>query len=75
MILLDVQMPKMNGYEFLRVLRTLPLLNQIPVAVTTDSNRYDEEERCLALGAVEVLTRPYNPNVVRARVANIIHLR
>ena len=75
LVLLDVQMPVMDGYEFLETVRKDPLLNSVPIIVTTGSERQDEEEICLKLGASDFVSKPYNPNVVRSRINSIIRLR
>ena len=56
LIVLDVQMPVMNGYEFLRIVKDDELLREIPVIVATASSDMEEEERCLELGATDFVT-------------------
>ena len=73
-ILLDVQMPRMNGYEFLEQYRLDPLLASVPVIVTTGSNISEDEERCLALGASDFVTKPYNPVIILRRIEAVIRL-
>ena len=75
LVLLDVQMPKMNGYEFLEQTRNDPLLASIPVIVTTGSTISEDEERCLAMGASDFITKPYNPRIILRRMEAIIRLR
>lgn len=75
LIVLDVQMPVMNGYEFLKVVRDDDLLKEIPVIVATGSNDVEEEERCLELGATDFVIKPYKRNIVLKRIGNIIRLR
>lgn len=74
-IVLDVQMPVMNGYEFLRIVKDDELLREIPVIVATASSDMEEEERCLELGATDFVTKPYKRNIVLKRISNIIRLR
>lgn len=74
LVLLDVQMPVMDGYEVLVQVKSDPKLQNIPIMVTTSSNRVDEEERCLSLGAVDFLQKPYNPRIVKHRIHNILSL-
>lgn len=74
LILLDVQMPVMDGYEFLRIQREDELLRSVPVIVTTGSTISEDEERCLTLGATDFVTKPYNPRVIVRRVEAIIRL-
>lgn len=75
LIVLDVQMPVMNGYEFLKVVKDDDLLKEIPVIVATGSNDVEEEERCLELGATDFVIKPYKRNIVLKRIGNIIRLR
>lgn len=74
-ILLDIQMPVMNGYEFLERVNSDPELRQIPVIVTTVLGSVTEEEKCLALGAADFIGKPYNAKSMLTRLGNIIHLR
>ena len=75
LVFLDVQMPRMNGYEFLERYHKDKLFTQIPVIVTTGSNTIDEEVKCLTLGASDFVTKPYNPNVILRRAESMIRLR
>lgn len=74
-ILLDIYMPIMNGYEFLEAVNNDKMLAQIPVLVTTSNDYPDEEQKCLMLGAVDFIGKPYRPELVLARVNNVIKLR
>jgi putative two-component system response regulator len=70
-ILLDLEMPVMNGFDLLTVLKSDDRYRDIPViVVTADRN---EVLRSLSLGANDFLTKPYNPEELRLRVRN--HLR
>lgn len=75
LVLLDIQMPIMNGYEVLDAVSKDKELSQIPVVVTTGNDDLEEEERCLNLKATEFIKKPYNPKVVRLRVEGLIRLR
>lgn len=75
LILLDLTMPVMDGYEFLDNLKKDPLMSAVPVIITTSNDSSEDEIRCLANGASDFVTKPYNPEVVRHRIASIIHLR
>lgn len=74
-VVLDVQMPVMNGYEFLHAVKDDDLLKEIPVIVATGSSDIEEEERCLELGATDFVIKPYKRNIVLKRISNIIRLR
>ena len=75
LILLDLMMPVMDGYEFLENLRTHPSLSGIPVIAMTQQGDESDEEKALALGAADFLTKPYKPRIIRHKIANIIKLR
>lgn len=74
-ILLDVQMPVMNGYEFMEEVSKSAVLNAIPIIVLTANEGTAVEEKCLALGASDYIKKPYNPVIVQSRIASLIRLR
>lgn len=74
LILLDVMMPGMDGYEVLRELRADPATRDIPVIFVTARDEAADEERGLALGAVDYLTKPFVPPVLLARVRTHVEL-
>ena len=75
LILLDLMMPVMDGYEFLNMIAKDERLSRIPVIVATARNSETDEIRCLESGAVDFVTKPYHPEIVKRRVDGIIHLR
>ncbi|MDM5094664.1 response regulator [Aeromonas rivipollensis] len=68
LILLDVMMPGMDGYEVLSQLRTNPDTHRIPVVLLTALADPQSEEFGLSLGAVDYITKPIKPVIVQARV-------
>ncbi len=68
LILLDVMMPGMNGYQMLQALQANALSADIPVIFLTALSSPHEEERGLSLGAVDYITKPITPAIVLARV-------
>ena len=74
-ILLDIAMPVMNGYEFLDKVQALPKFSGIPIIVTTQHEGEEIELAALTLGASDFLTKPYRPTIIRQRIANMIRLR
>lgn len=74
-ILLDIQMPVMNGFEFLEYVAQNTVFCKIPVIVTTVLDSEKDEKRCLDLGAVDFIAKPYDPTLVQLRVDNAIYLR
>lgn len=59
-ILLDAVMPVCDGFEFLTRQKSDSLLASVPVIVTTGNNSQEDELKCLGLGAVDFITKPYN---------------
>ena len=59
-VLLDLVMPKMDGYEVLKYMKKDDVLSQIPVIVATGSNEEGAEVKALTLGANDFITKPYN---------------
>jgi signal transduction histidine kinase len=75
LILLDVMMPEMDGYEVCAKLKESAVTRDIPVIFLTALNEDDDEEKGLQLGAVDYITKPFNPGLVKARVRNHLALR
>ena len=69
-ILLDVIMPDMDGYEVLAALKKTERLKMIPVIFTTGLNNADDEEKGLSLGAADYISKPFSPAIVKLRVDN-----
>ena len=68
LVLLDIMMPEMDGYEVLRRLRQRPSTAGIPVIFLTALSTIEEEQLGLDLGAVDYITKPISPPVLMARV-------
>ncbi len=75
LVLLDVMMPGMDGYEVIQRLRNHPATAGIPVIFVTAKESFEDEERGLRLGAVDYVTKPINPVVLMARVATHLELK
>jgi diguanylate cyclase (GGDEF)-like protein len=75
LILLDVMMPDMDGYEVCRRLKEDPHTSAIPVIFVTALNGGDDEERGLNLGALDYIVKPFYLPVVKARIRNHIRLK
>ena len=72
LILLDVMMPEMDGYETCRRLKTDPRLHAIPIIFVTALAESDAESSGLALGAADYITKPINVEIARQRIRNLI---
>ncbi|MBF0329176.1 MAG: diguanylate cyclase [Nitrospirae bacterium] len=75
LILLDIMMPDMDGYEVCRRLKADPESADIPVIFITAMTEEDNEAEGLNLGAVDYITKPFNPAIVRLRVKNQLELK
>ena len=75
LILLDVMMPDMDGYEVLQHLRGNPVTADLPVIFVTGMDSEEDEERGFSLGAVDYITKPIRPAIVDARVRAHIALK
>jgi putative two-component system response regulator len=75
LILLDVMMPEMDGYEVMSRLRADPETAAIPVVFLTALNSAEDEERGLMQGAMDYITKPIRPPILMARVGNQIELK
>jgi len=75
LILLDIMMPEMNGYEVCQKLKNDEILKDIPVVFITAKTEDESETYGLELGAVDYITKPFNPNIVKLRVKNQIQLK
>jgi len=69
LVLLDVMMPRCDGYQVLERLKELGRLHELPVIVISALNEIDSVVRCIQLGAVDYLPKPFNPTLLRARVS------
>ena len=72
LILLDLMMPIMNGYEFLDELKKDKELSLIPVIVTTQNESEDDEIAALSHGATDFVPKPYRPQVILHRIKSLI---
>lgn len=75
LVLLDVMMPEIDGHDVLRRLREDPATRDIPVLFVTAMDAAEDEERGLALGAVDYITKPIKPAIVLARVRAHLDLK
>jgi len=69
LVLLDIEMPEMNGYQTLEALRADPKLRDIPVVMMSSVDEVDSVARCIEMGAEDYLFKPVNAVLLRARIA------
>jgi len=75
LILLDIMMPEMDGYQVCTQLKADPLTASIPVIFITAMGSEEDETKGLDCGAIDYLTKPISPPIVRARVRNHLELK
>jgi putative two-component system response regulator len=75
LILLDILMPEMDGYEICKILKSQPETKDIPVIFLTAKSQEGDETKGLALGAVDYITKPISPAILNARVKNYLALQ
>lgn len=75
LILLDIVMPEMNGYEIIKLIKNNERTKDIPVIFITSKNEIEDEAVGLQLGAVDYIRKPFNIPIVRARVKTQLDLK
>jgi phosphoserine phosphatase RsbU/P len=68
LLLLDIMMPVLDGFGVLEALRRDGRINEVPVVVISALGEIEPVVRCIELGAVDFITKPFNPTLLRARV-------
>jgi class 3 adenylate cyclase len=74
-ILLDIEMPGMDGYEVCRCLKADPKTRDIPIIFVTAKSDESDETKGLEIGAVDYITKPFSPSIVLARVKTHLTLK
>ncbi len=74
LVLLDISMPEMDGYEVLRYMLDSTLLKKIPVIFLTADTKQESEVQGLEMGAVDYIRKPFSPLVMQQRIARILEL-
>ncbi|MCJ8322039.1 MAG: response regulator [Colwellia sp.] len=72
LVLLDVMMPEMDGYQVCQTMKNIPATATIPIIFVSAKNEPNEKKKALALGAVDYITKPVTPEEVLNKV--LIHL-
>lgn len=74
-ILLDINMPGMDGYQVCERLKADAATRPIPVVFITALSQKDDEKKGLVLGAVDYIVKPFSPDLVKARISNHLELK
>ncbi len=75
LILLDIMMPEMDGYEVCRRLKADPVTREIPIMFVTAINEDEEEAKGLAMGAVDYIHKPYSLSIIKSRIETQLALK
>jgi CheY-like chemotaxis protein len=75
LVLMDIMMPEMDGFEACRRIKEIPALKEIPIILLTAKTETDDIVRGFEMGAVDYLTKPFNPRELAVRVQTHIELK
>ena len=71
-IIADIEMPVMNGYEFIDQVRSSGFLSHVPLIILSGNDSSENRIRCLEAGADDYLVKPFNPRELAARINGIL---
>ena len=75
LILLDVEMPDINGYDVCKRIKNNETIKNIPIIFITGRTSQEDEEYGLNLGAIDYITKPFNKAIVKLRIKNYLNLK
>ncbi|MFK5856104.1 MAG: response regulator [Bacteroidota bacterium] len=75
LIVTDIQMPNIDGYEFIKNVRASGFFSHIPVIMLSGIESSNERVKCLKLGADDYMVKPFNPEELAVRIENMLTRR
>jgi adenylate cyclase len=72
LVLLDVMMPRMDGYQTLQRIKSDPALRHLPIVMISADHELESVMKCIELGADDYLFKPFNAGLLKSRLANIL---
>ncbi len=75
LILLDIIMPDMDGFQVIQILKSDEYTNKIPIIFITAKGQEEDEAKGFELGAIDYITKPFKPIVVKARIKSHLELK
>lgn len=74
LIISDINMPEMSGVDFFKTIQMSSVFNSIPMIILSANDNSQDKIDCLKLGALDFVTKPFNPEELRLRAQNIIRI-
>ncbi|HOK40720.1 MAG TPA: response regulator [bacterium] len=74
LVITDLNMPEMNGFDFIRYLRKNPNYKDVQIIVLSTEGRDDDKEQAMRLGANDYIVKPFQPFQLQAKVKKILNL-
>jgi two-component system cell cycle response regulator len=71
----DLNMPRMDGYQFLRMARANPSLMNIPIIMVTSESDVSDVVKAFELGANDFISKPFIPSILKVRLKNMLHIK
>jgi two-component system, cell cycle response regulator DivK len=72
LILMDIQLPEIDGYEVARLIKAVPALSPIPIIAVTSFALCGDEEKALAAGCAAYVTKPFSPRQLLAKIRELL---
>ena len=72
LVLCDLIMPELNGFEFLKIFKLNPKWKSIPIIMVSSVDETESILKCLQQGADDYITKPFEPDILKARVDNLL---
>lgn len=73
-VLLDIIMPVIDGFDVLEYMRKMELLDRLPVVIITEDDSEETSDRAFEYKVADIVIKPFEPRIIRRRVQNIIEL-
>lgn len=71
-IIADIDMPKLNGFEFIKAVKSSNYFNNIPIVMLSSKERSQDRIECFKLGAEDYTTKPFNPEELELKIQRIL---
>jgi DNA-binding response OmpR family regulator len=72
LLIVDLQMPEMDGFDFVEYIRRSGFFNRLPIIVLSSRESVDDRLKCFELGANDYLIKPFNPRELQYRIKNLM---